>query len=694
MPPAETATPDIAAAAQNVNTTTVLALAGVSSGDADGETPTLFSTRRPRSIGAGASSGLKSVAKGVAMGAAGLIAAPALGAKEGGFKGFCAGLGAGIVGAITLPVYGAIVGTVQVARGAMNTPEAIAERARGKIWDEDSRTWVSYDLPGEARDLLALSEEEWCKQHGIGEGGAKGEKIRPGEAVKDSELYDVLGVPTDASASQIRKAYFKLAKELHPDKNVDDPEAHNKFQAVGEAYQVLSNDELRQKYDEKGKAALEAASMVDPTSFFAMLFGSEPFAHLIGELRLATLFSLGGEVSEAYLQHKQKRREVMCALTLAGLLSQFCGGDEAEFEQDMHAEAAILQAAPVGIALVWTCGYIYEQKGLQALGGLDGMSSKASQAIHGAAANMRVASAAIKTYQAFRKDVKGLEKGLSEKAKGGATSEKEAAASASGKGGGGAAAAGKGKGKGKGKGGAASSSKGGEAEGSSSGGGNSTPDVSDGGGAAAGAARTLSVGAHVSISGLQARPELNGYGGVVVGWNEERQRYMVELDGTGERLLLREPSLTQDGGAAGSNRGGSDASGGNASGGPSAEGEDGGDGGGDGDGDGGGGGEKGPSEATMALMLESMWRVSLLDIEATLRHACNKVLSDQSVEKETRKARARGLVVMGRVFQSYGSADALKQTDFAQHMQQTGERMAEKLQEERDKEDRKEHGGQ
>jgi hypothetical protein len=180
----------------------------------------------------------------------------------------------------------------------------------------------------------------------------------------------------------------------------------------------------------------------------------------------------------------------------------------------------------------------------------------------------------------------------------------------------------------------------------------------------------------------------------LVGWNEERQRYMVELDGTGERLLLREPSLTQDGGAAGSNRGGSDASGGNASGGPSAEGEDGGDGGGDGDGDGGGGGEKGPSEATMALMLESMWRVSLLDIEATLRHACNKVLSDQSVEKETRKARARGLVIMGRVFQSYGSADALKQTDFAQHMQQTGERMAEKLQEERDKEDRKEHGGQ
>ena len=607
----------------------------MSSGDGEGEMPTIFSTRRPRNVSAGMSSGLKSVAKGVAMGAAGLIAAPTLGAKEGGFKGFCAGLGAGLIGAITLPVYGAIVGSVQVARGAMNTPEAIKERANGKIWDEDTRTWVSYDLPGEAREILALSEEEWCKQHGIGEGGAKGDKIRPGESVKESELYDVLGVPTDASAGQIRKAYFKLAKELHPDKNVDDPEAHNKFQAVGEAYQVLSSDELRKKYDEKGKAALASESMVDPTSFFAMLFGSEPFEHLIGELRLATLFSLGGEVSEAFLLYKQKRREVMCALTLAGLLSQFCGGDEAEFEQDMHAEAQVLQAAPVGGALVWTCGYIYEQKGVQALGGLDAYGSKASAALHGAAANMRVAGAAIKTYQAFRKDVKGIERKKSVTADAGAGSASGAGASSS----------------------------------SSGGGGGEQPEQTAGAEAAGEA--SLRVGAHVTISGLQARPELNGYGGVVVGWNEQRQRYMVELDGTGERLLLREPSLNPDGGRP---------SGGASSGGGAGEEQ--------------GSteiGEKGPSEATMALMLESMWRVSLLDIEATLRHACNKVLSDQSVDKDMRRARARGLVVMGRVFQSYGSADALKTTDFAQHMQQTGERMAEKMQEERDKEDAKEN---
>jgi DnaJ-class molecular chaperone len=65
---------------------------------------------------------------------------------------------------------------------------------------------------------------------------------------------------------------------------------------VGEAYQVLSSEEMRAKYDTTGKEALEASSLVDPTSFFAMLFGSEPFEYLIGELRLATMFLHGGDV--------------------------------------------------------------------------------------------------------------------------------------------------------------------------------------------------------------------------------------------------------------------------------------------------------------------------------------------------------------------------------------------------------------
>ena len=75
----------------------------------------------------------------------------------------------------------------------------------------------------------------------------------------------------------------------------------------------------------------------------------------------------------------------------------------------------------------------------------------------------------------------------------------------------------------------------------------------------------------------------------------------------------------------------------------------------------------------------------------TVREIKEKILAGkyilkESVSKEARKARARGLVTMGRIFQSYGSADAIKTIDFAQHMQQVGERMAEKVAEQNDRE--------
>ena len=95
-----------------------------------------------------------------------------------------------------------------------------------------------------------------------------------------------------APLAHVVAVVWLVCASSHPDKNLEDPNAHDKFQKVGEAYQVLSNDEMRLKYDQQGKAALETSSLVDPTSFFAMLFGSEPFEHLIGELRLVMYLNL------------------------------------------------------------------------------------------------------------------------------------------------------------------------------------------------------------------------------------------------------------------------------------------------------------------------------------------------------------------------------------------------------------------
>ena len=105
--------------------------------------------------------------------------------------------------------------------------------------------------------------------------------------VVDTTYYDALGVSPKASELEIKKAYRKLAITTHPDKNPGDETAHARFQSIGEAYQVLSNQELRQRYDKFGKEeAVPGGGFEDPAEFFGMIFGGEAFVDLIGELSL------------------------------------------------------------------------------------------------------------------------------------------------------------------------------------------------------------------------------------------------------------------------------------------------------------------------------------------------------------------------------------------------------------------------
>src|SRR5450432_557900 len=70
------------------------------------------------------------------------------------------------------------------------------------------------------------------------------------------DFYGVLGVPRDASADAIKKAYRKLAQKLHPDKNPGNKGAETKFKSVNQAYEVLSHDDKRKLYDEFGEEGL------------------------------------------------------------------------------------------------------------------------------------------------------------------------------------------------------------------------------------------------------------------------------------------------------------------------------------------------------------------------------------------------------------------------------------------------------
>lgn len=77
-------------------------------------------------------------------------------------------------------------------------------------------------------------------------------------ATAPRDPYEVLGVPRDADETQIKKAFRKLARELHPDVNKHDPDAEDKFKEAAEAYEILSDSERRATYDRYGHEGLRS----------------------------------------------------------------------------------------------------------------------------------------------------------------------------------------------------------------------------------------------------------------------------------------------------------------------------------------------------------------------------------------------------------------------------------------------------
>eukprot|EP00012_Vannella_robusta_P009379 CAMPEP_0206196940 /NCGR_PEP_ID=MMETSP0166-20121206/8744_1 /ASSEMBLY_ACC=CAM_ASM_000260 /TAXON_ID=95228 /ORGANISM="Vannella robusta, Strain DIVA3 518/3/11/1/6" /LENGTH=342 /DNA_ID=CAMNT_0053614505 /DNA_START=286 /DNA_END=1314 /DNA_ORIENTATION=+ len=203
--------------------------------------------------------------------------------------------------------------------------------------------------------------------------------------VKDSEYYETLGVATDATPSQIKKAYYKLAMKYHPDKNPDNPEAEQKFKEVSEAYQVLFDADSRDKYDKHGKeGAVDSGSQfMNPEAFFSLMFGGGMFEPYIG--KLSALLEEDSDPEVAFARRKQQTH--ILADQLAARLEPFMNGYEEAFRISASEEAQKLRGEPFGKQLLSSVGRVYKIRaeaslGKDTWGGLPGLFANINEKAH------------------------------------------------------------------------------------------------------------------------------------------------------------------------------------------------------------------------------------------------------------------------------------------------------------------------
>ena len=117
------------------------------------------------------------------------------------------------------------------------------------------------------------------------------------------DYYEVLGVDRGADDTEIKKAFRKLARELHPDVNAHDPEAESKFKEAAEAYEVLSDAERRRTYDTYGHDGLKTGGFAPNfegfgsiSDLFSAFFGQGGFDAAFGGTRVRGGPVQGGDV--------------------------------------------------------------------------------------------------------------------------------------------------------------------------------------------------------------------------------------------------------------------------------------------------------------------------------------------------------------------------------------------------------------
>jgi curved DNA-binding protein CbpA len=377
----------------------------------------------PKDIMDGVIIGTGNVVKGMLQGISFATFAPIQGAYNGlkddgmigGIKGLGIGLTKGIFGGAAIVASGTASGVYQIGRGIYETPGAINAKNNGLEWDDNIREWKLINLKEEANEFLELNDDEYILKLKNNDNKFNKDEIdyfdnnnNKKKIVKETGFYDILGIKSNATSKDIKKAYYIKAKENHPDIHRNDPNASNKFQKISQAYQILSDDKLRYNYDSNGKDGIEEniiSNNIDSSILYEILFGSQEFEHLIGELNLSYLQNnnINNKYNSPYYEKlkefHQKQREIKCAIYLANILQSFVdsNGNEELFLKIIDKEIKKLSSTTFGNTLLMLIGVCYTNhvKDID-LNFINGMQSNIKQTFKGFSTRYTIASSGIR----------------------------------------------------------------------------------------------------------------------------------------------------------------------------------------------------------------------------------------------------------------------------------------------------------